>query len=261
MVLAAAVLAAISWGAKGADVPLVHPGFSPAFVIVNDSADSLAFETDSLVVKPHVGEATVFESSHPDRYRLANRRWLRVDGRTKIGRYDLADGRVIAVESKRGYPRPYRIVNPSTRTIFFRIRSNERIAVLVDPPGAPAWTVETARHALIERRATAPAWPHPLATSPDAFEYPRDWYRRAELELARGFEAPIRVTWVAFDSPGEKEIMRTAALRSLGLRAAPVGSPAEPIERPRPPSEEALRLTVRIVGEAVVDPRTGRIEH
>ena len=150
--------------------------------------------------------------------------------------------------------------DPKTRVVFFRIRSAGRLAVLVDSAGTPRWSVETARHALVDRRATAPAWPHVIARTTDGFEFPRDWFRRAELEFTRDFGTPVRVTFVAFDSPSREEIARVAALQSLGLRAAPIGSPVEANPRPQPPSPEALRLTVRIVGSVLVDPRSGRVE-
>lgn len=148
-----------------------------------------------------------------------------------------------------------------TRSIFFRVRTSGRLAVLVDPAEAPAWTAEAARRALLERHATAPSWPHAIAKTLDGFEFPRDWYRRAVLEVANGFDQPIRVTWVAFDSPDSRQIARAAALRSVGLHATlSSGEPEPAAERPGPPSPEALGLTVRIVGSVRIDPRTGRVE-
>ena len=155
----------------------------------------------------------------------------------------------------------YHTYTPPTRSILFRIRTTGRLAVLVDPAQAPAWTAETARRALLQRHATAPSWPHAIATSLDGFEFPHDWYRRAGLEVANGFDRPIRVTWVAFESPDSRQIARAAALRSVGLHATLGSGAPEPVaERPAPPSPEALGLTVRIVGSVRIDPRSGRVE-
>jgi hypothetical protein len=192
-------------------------------------------------------------------YTKENGEAIRVDSSTPGGTYRITEGRTLRLNPKLGYPRYFEVSDRPTRCLFFSIHSSSRVVVLADAESGRSLSVADARTELLTRFHSGITYLAPLEKASAAFEVPADWYLRGSVTFGQTLKSPVRLTWVAFGTQNVTPGWKSPAFKREGNRVTYVPSLGTPAHDESPPSDALLESSLRIVGELVVDPSSGRV--
>lgn len=136
------------------------------------------------------------------RYALASGDTLRLDGSTPGGVYPLADGQVVTLGPALGYPRNYAIRHKPHPTLGFCVSSRRCMGVLVASRLTSLFGEAHDARLLEQFRSSAQYRSARVVNDKSlAFAIPRDWYRRAEIELPDSL-TDYRVLFIVYGGIG-----------------------------------------------------------
>jgi len=257
---AAAARSACSGSGPAPPAPrAVETGGQPAPArFVTGQGDTLLIEADTLADYALSRSSPIDPDPMRNRIVLADGTTLTLDDRTPEGTYVLPDGSTLSLGPPQPYPRYASYAPRPDRSLFFAIRSTACVAALVDSEIGQAMRLESVEDSLRARLEPGRRWPAVIHRAPVAFEFPRDWYRRASIDFDRSLEGPYRITWIAYGRAGpSSEEIRKSLEEKYGPGFHPV--PEGAIQPPPLPNDELLHRTARIVGQLTVYPRAGRV--
>ena len=231
-----------------------------ALVIANAFGDSIALEADTVADYREASGWRVDASSDPRKYKLANGRVLRLDRRTRVGRYDLKDGSRLEISAADSSARSIAHITAPRAVVFFRIRSRWQVGTLtaasksVDVKARPADTV-LARFARLADRYGGFRVRHGGAGGA-AFNYPPDWYPHAFVDIPTGSRF-VQMVWLAY---GAEDSLRYRGYSPTTWAELRHRSLSDPLARsPRMDDPKSAQTTGRLIGEALVDPASRRV--
>jgi hypothetical protein len=230
-----------------------------ARTLASAQGDTLLFESDSLTRYSFMVNGVIDTPLVDNEILLTDSTTIILDDTTPAGTYQLASGGSLVLWQSEGYPRYYGAIRRPNHALFFAIRSNARVAALVDSGAGASLTLDQARAELLARLGRPTMWPSTVRTGGVGFEFPRDWYRRANIEFEPAIAGPLRVTWVAYgQASAPSPASRPPSAPGQKTDWLPMAQLPPP--QPRPPSAEMLRSSCRIIGELVVHPKARAVE-